>query len=1068
MVTIGTLQWTVTVEKAEEAKEQVKDVAENVEDTKEQMEQADETTKGLKEKFKGFNEKTKTAKERFKNLTEEAGYAGAAFGLAAGATQEVTERIGEVSPEQTNALSESAERAKESLADTRSVTTKLANRFGNLEDVQEKAGEGMDRVGAKAGFLRNALMFLGGTIATIIGYLTSLTALLAGGAIIAALVALAYAWMNNLGNIRDATKSFIAKVREALGNLSLEAIKKRISEFVETIRGILDSINFSAIAERIRQFAGGVREALASINFDPVRESARKFASAVRNAFSGFDFSAVESAFQGLWEIVKPILGGLAAGVVSVGSALWDSVSEMGSALVEMNDRFGTLAHIQSRLAELASAIGDRISFIIEKVIQIGEAFATGFKESGVSLKDFHVIITSFVDGVVDGLQLFWSVSQPIIGAFADALAFAARIAGRALGEIIQWVSKLEQRFGLFSTLIKWVTAFVAAFAAVKTVIAIATALWSALGTLGSVVGSVLGVFGPLIKVIGFLTPSLSTLISAAGTLVSVLGSVASAVGFVISLLEPFSTIILALIVTAAALYAAWETNFLGIRDITQDAIEGVKGVIDSGISFVVGVYKPFLERLSALTSMHFSAIKEEIGETVTHWQNVFNDAWSIITSIFQNALTAITNAIDRAWGYIGPIWDALVSHVIRLTTRLRDFLIPVWNTIASRIISVAQNIHDFLIPIWSAITDYLGFVWETMKATVLTAVDAILTGIRVFLNVLQGDWKEAWSAIEGFVDRTLSRIQSLISDAKEGIGNAIDGVINAIKAPFEWLYNTLVGESLVPDMLADIAEAIRGAVDMISSAVQAVISAILGPFKAIAGAAGGASDALGSLAGQAMDSVSNAISGTTGAVQGAAENVAGTVANTLGGVASSATAMGESIANNVAVGIQNNTAHVQSAIENAATSVANYLPSSPAEKGPLSNIDQTGEGLVKTVAEGIEQERQRLEQATASAAGTARRGLVGGAAGGEGGRRRAGGLGSDVPTERVTRRAPVRRAGTRGEGDGGPRKIEVHVGGVEIGDQRLDIRSMGRTQLRSLAEEIAEVLGDEVQSTIT
>lgn len=54
------------------------------------------------------------------------------------------------------------------------------------------------------------------------------------------------------------------------------------------------------------------------------------------------------------------------------------------------------------------------------------------------------------------------------------------------------------------------------------------------------------------------------------------------------------------------------------------------------------------------------------------------------------------------------------------------------------------------------------------------------------------------------------------------------------------------------------------------------------------------------------------------------------------------------------------------------------------------------------------------------------------------------------------------------GGGGGGPTKVEIDIGGVDIGDQTMDLSKMNRTDIRALAQEIASVLGDEVRNVIS
>ena len=63
---------------------------------------------------------------------------------------------------------------------------------------------------------------------------------------------------------------------------------------------------------------------------------------------------------------------------------------------------------------------------------------------------------------------------------------------------------------------------------------------------------------------------------------------------------------------------------------------------------------------------------------------------------------------------------------------------------------------------------------------------------------------------------------------------------------------------------------------------------------------------------------------------------------------------------------------------------------------------------------------------------------------------------------------ADIVQAAENGEGSGGVTKVDINLGGIEIGDQSLDIRDMSRMELQNLAKLIAEELGDEVRSVIT
>lgn len=95
--------------------------------------------------------------------------------------------------------------------------------------------------------------------------------------------------------------------------------------------------------------------------------------------------------------------------------------------------------------------------------------------------------------------------------------------------------------------------------------------------TLIGVIGTVVSIIGVVIGVLAVLGPVISAVVGAVGTLSSVFTAAAGVIGAIIAILGgPLTLLILAIIGIIAALALAWETNFLGIRDVADDVISGV------------------------------------------------------------------------------------------------------------------------------------------------------------------------------------------------------------------------------------------------------------------------------------------------------------------------------------------------------------------------------------------------------------------------------------------------------------------------------------------------------------
>lgn len=116
--------------------------------------------------------------------------------------------------QQAEEVGEKVEQTKKQMEGADEKTEGLNERMESLEAVQEGVGRGMDKMNAKAGFVGTALSFVVGMVTSLIGVLTSLTALVVAGGLIAGLVALATAWKHNLGDIRGKTGEFVEWLKE--------------------------------------------------------------------------------------------------------------------------------------------------------------------------------------------------------------------------------------------------------------------------------------------------------------------------------------------------------------------------------------------------------------------------------------------------------------------------------------------------------------------------------------------------------------------------------------------------------------------------------------------------------------------------------------------------------------------------------------------------------------------------------------------------------------------------------------------------------------------------------------
>nr|AUN37293.1 phage tail length tape-measure protein [uncultured bacterium] len=225
---------------------------------------------------------------------------------------------------------------------------------------------------------------------------------------------------------------------------------------------------------------------------------------------------------------------------------------------------------------------------------------------------------------------------------------------------------------------------------------------------IAAAVGPVLVVVGTLATVLAPVAGAISAIVGAAGGFVPLVGIIAG-VGAALT----------GLVAASAALYAAWETNFGGLRETTLKAWEAIKSATQAAMSFLYELTQSTGARLISWWSENYSKI-----------QGVVTDTSERIKAITQSFLTAV----QGFWTEHG-----------------------------------------------AAITAYLQSYWETVSTIVSGALTTVGNVISVALDVIRGDWGAAWNDLLKMVsDFTASFTQAFISFG-DVIRNLLSAIIQIV-----------------------------------------------------------------------------------------------------------------------------------------------------------------------------------------------------------------------------------------------------------------------------------------------
>lgn len=347
---------------------------------------------------------------------------------------------------------------------------------------------------------------------------------------------------------------------------------------------------------------------------------------------------------------------------------------------------------------------------------------------------------------------------------------------------------------------------------------------------------------------------------SAVGTLIGILGSFGSALAGVLSTLGsvvaylggPVTLAIAGVGVAIAGLYKAWQNNTWNIREKTatlQSKIQSLFGLVEDDIAAVGDAVVNLKDNVVS----SFSTLKDEFN---TLWRTV-NEAFTLSeqqTNQLSDTITRFRKMVVGALQTVGKAVDWLVkNHYQPMMKRI--------NSLTKT--HLGETVDEFIETI-DAIVGYIEYfvkvgkqLWKRYGDEIMAIVKPILKGlriifgqtfdtiftlIRVTLNLIQGDWDEAWTTMKAFLDRTLGRMGEMLSVFADiftaswdlltkALGDAWDAVWGAIKSTLKDAFNSMV--SWVTNIGTD---DIYRAFKAVGSTIRGVFTTL---FDAIVGAGG-------------------------------------------------------------------------------------------------------------------------------------------------------------------------------------------------------------------------------------
>lgn len=259
-------------------------------------------------------------------------------------------------------------------------------------------------------------------------------------------------------------------------------------------------------------------------------------------------------------------------------------------------------------------------------------------------------------------------------------------------------------------------------------------------------------------------------------TLVLVLPSISAWLMIIRNAMAGFSLVSLINPITIAiaaiwALYLAFSTNFLGIRDITMSALESVKSVIASAWAYISWIWNNQSIGLKDSVMLLWTVVKDLWKWWVEAITKVFSDGLTSMRQFWQEYGDDITKVATMLWNAVKWVFSTALEWIKVVfegyLTMISGSFRVWWGILSGDTTKILEWVKLVFSGIWWVIA------W--LVKTALYAINDVirtLFGIDVVATI---SW--AWDSVTTKTQEAWSFVQEIVSSVSDAIKSKIDSV---------------------------------------------------------------------------------------------------------------------------------------------------------------------------------------------------------------------------------------------------------------------------------------------------
>lgn len=446
------------------------------------------------------------------------------------------------------------------------------------------------------------------------------------------------------------------------------------------------------------------------------------------------------------------------------------------------------------------------------------------------------------------------------------------------------------------------------------------------------------------------------------------------------------------------------------VTKLSGPAITGFGKAIGNVITGVAGIFKAFLPFAPTMLSWldkitaKFATWGQNLGGTAgfTKFMDYVKQNGPKLQELIKNLAIAIGRIVVALSTSIS---GNMLTVLLQLSGVLKNLSPTQIKAVAVAIVALKAAL--LVGGNWAGISKVLGIVGSALAALSGTAlltigvVGLLFTKVKWFhdgtIKSLEGFPKQLRIIGQAIVDMS-NWIARALTSALAWMAEQTVKILAKIVGVFKWLYDTLVGHSIIPDLINGMIRWWKHGISSISGIVSwfGRLPGMFGKWM------GGAVSAIGNWLGRAVNYF---------------QRLPGQILGALGGLASSMYNAGANIVRGLIAGLMSQWNSIIQAASNITNLISSFLPHSPAKRGPLSGSGDpmlAGKEISSRLADGINKHSSRVTNAMS--------GLI---SGGVSGAVNAGGPGTSRGFNPLG-----------GHGHGGTQKIQLEWVGGQAGDE--------------------------------